>query len=552
MATSHTENFYPRFSEVPGKGICVAERSLLIRVGAASNIHSRLLGRKVRDLVGVASERHRRPLLSDQHFLLRRAPTPALRVGGEVPTLRRNRDRGGLQRRFSKSAGYIQPSPPRVRTAGLDWPPPTPETPPTCGGKGSLPSQTNKLSPPASGVTENSGDRENVLPKSGRLRTPGSRGAGARWRPQPNAAPRGRLQAPARPWSPPAASPRASAGRVLPLPAREGRIPPHDLWARPADPLPTRSEKRPLCVTKFGKNMDPSQSFHVCSQLPAEKAKGSLPEQTNIDSFAMVYCEESEILGWSNSKNDLQMKIIIISIYFLITKHEKGLKIKWALYYISYSSVWYLAACFGALSHVATFIKSVSSCQPSSCSTCILCLSSFLASVACFAALKTAWRTSLAIKGTSQPRAEQEKARFQRKELFTIKANWVPHRHGILYTKTELCILLHRLIPSLVKLKLNVAAINTRLPPGFHPTRRREFKPQEDQECPSPSLLEYPRWNSSSHIKEDSQGSGCENCVSDSQPCNVMVVTLMLCASWLHSRFQDGFLDPRETDLRSW
>ncbi|KAM9699318.1 uncharacterized protein ACBT57_023529 isoform 1-T1 [Dama dama] len=71
-----------------------------------------------------------------------------------------------------------------------------------------------------------------------------------------------------------------------------------------------------------------------------------------------------------------------------------------------------------------------------------------------------------------------------------------------------------RLIPSLVKLKLNVAAINTRLPPGFHPTRRREFKPQEDQECPSPSLLEYPRWSSSSHIKKDSQGSGCENCGS--------------------------------------
>lgn len=35
--------------------------------------------------------------------------------------------------------------------------------------------------------------------------------------------------------------------------------------------------RRPLCVTKFGKNMDPSQPFHVCSQLPAEKAKGSLP-----------------------------------------------------------------------------------------------------------------------------------------------------------------------------------------------------------------------------------------------------------------------------------
>lgn len=30
-------------------------------------------------------------------------------------------------------------------------------------------------------------------------------------------------------------------------------------------------------MTKFGKNMDPSQCFHVCFQLPAEKAKGSLP-----------------------------------------------------------------------------------------------------------------------------------------------------------------------------------------------------------------------------------------------------------------------------------
>ncbi|XP_013360826.1 PREDICTED: uncharacterized protein LOC106146810 [Chinchilla lanigera] len=38
-----------------------------------------------------------------------------------------------------------------------------------------------------------------------------------------------------------------------------------------------RHHPRPLCVTKFGKNMNPSQSFHVCSQLPAEKAKGSLP-----------------------------------------------------------------------------------------------------------------------------------------------------------------------------------------------------------------------------------------------------------------------------------
>ncbi|KAI5226031.1 Oxysterol-Binding Protein-Related Protein 11 [Manis pentadactyla] len=28
--------------------------------------------------------------------------------------------------------------------------------------------------------------------------------------------------------------------------------------------------------------MDPSQFFHVCSQLPAEKAKGSLPGTTNL------------------------------------------------------------------------------------------------------------------------------------------------------------------------------------------------------------------------------------------------------------------------------
>lgn len=78
----------------------------------------------------------------------------------------------------------------------------------------SPPPNTNKTQPPSlpppSGVTEDSGDRENVLPQSGRLRTPGSRGADALWRPQPNAAPRGRLQepaAPARPRSPPAASP---------------------------------------------------------------------------------------------------------------------------------------------------------------------------------------------------------------------------------------------------------------------------------------------------------------------------------------------------------
>ncbi|XP_045326910.1 uncharacterized protein LOC123594226 isoform X1 [Leopardus geoffroyi] len=79
----------------------------------------------------------------------------------------------------------------------------------------------------------------------------------------------------------------------------------------------------PLCVTKFGKNMDPSQSFHVCSQLPAEKAKGSLPGKP--------------------------------------------------------------------------------------------------------------------IRLLREPlnRAEEEKARFQKEELFTIKANWVPHRHSVSYTKTK-------------------------------------------------------------------------------------------------------------------
>ncbi|XP_058577692.1 uncharacterized protein LOC131507217 isoform X3 [Neofelis nebulosa] len=79
----------------------------------------------------------------------------------------------------------------------------------------------------------------------------------------------------------------------------------------------------PLCVTKFGKNMDPSQSFHVCSQLPAEKAKGSLPGKP--------------------------------------------------------------------------------------------------------------------IRLLREPlnRAEEEKARFQKEELFTIEANWVPHRHSVSYTKTK-------------------------------------------------------------------------------------------------------------------
>ncbi|VFV45129.1 Hypothetical predicted protein [Lynx pardinus] len=79
----------------------------------------------------------------------------------------------------------------------------------------------------------------------------------------------------------------------------------------------------PLCVTKFGKNMDPSQSFHVCSQLPAEKAKGSLPGKP------------------------------------------------------------------------------------------------------------------IRLLREALNRAEEEKARFQKEELFTIKANWVPHRHSVSYTKTK-------------------------------------------------------------------------------------------------------------------
>nr|XP_019597454.1 PREDICTED: uncharacterized protein LOC109452717 [Rhinolophus sinicus] len=59
------------------------------------------------------------------------------------------------------------------------------------------------------------------------------------------------------------------SGRVPTAPRPESAQPRSLLRALP---------RRPLCVTKFGKNMDPSQSFHVCSQLPAEKAKGSLPD----------------------------------------------------------------------------------------------------------------------------------------------------------------------------------------------------------------------------------------------------------------------------------
>ncbi|XP_073094173.1 uncharacterized protein [Manis javanica] len=50
--------------------------------------------------------------------------------------------------------------------------------------------------------------------------------------------------------------------------------------------IPSFFPCKPLCVTKFGKNMDPSQFFHVCSQLPAEKAKGSLPVCFTLSSVA--------------------------------------------------------------------------------------------------------------------------------------------------------------------------------------------------------------------------------------------------------------------------
>ena len=108
-----------------------------------------------------------------------------------------------------------------------------------------LPPKTNKLNPPPAGVTENPGDRENVVPKSGRLRTPGFRGAGAPWRPQLRAASRGP------PTEPSGGISRALAGQargprlagvgvgVLPRPTREGHIPPYSLCARPADPLPS-------------------------------------------------------------------------------------------------------------------------------------------------------------------------------------------------------------------------------------------------------------------------------------------------------------------------
>ncbi|CAM9771435.1 unnamed protein product, partial [Rangifer tarandus platyrhynchus] len=153
--------------------------------------------------------------------------------------------------------------------------------------------------------------------------------------------------------------------------------------------------RRPLCVTKFGKNMDLSQSFHVCSQLPAEKAKGSLP-------------------------------------------------------------VWLL-------------------------------------------------------REPLNPEQRKRKQGFREKSCLPSKQTG-SHTDIVYYTRRQsFAFSCTGSFPVWFKLKLNVAAINTRLPPGFHPTRRREFKPREDQECPSPSLLECPRWSSSSHIKEESQGSGCEN-----------------------------------------
>lgn len=47
--------------QVPGKGISFARRSPPVRVGAAISIYSRLLGCKVRDVVGAAREKLRRP-----------------------------------------------------------------------------------------------------------------------------------------------------------------------------------------------------------------------------------------------------------------------------------------------------------------------------------------------------------------------------------------------------------------------------------------------------------------------------------------------------------
>nr|XP_037844678.1 uncharacterized protein LOC119620847 [Chlorocebus sabaeus] len=113
--------------------------------------------------------------------------------------------------------------------------------------------KTNKLNPPPSGVSGNSWDREKVVPKSGRLRTSGFRGAGARWRLQLGAASRGSSERGPPPLPPSCGFPRAGPVQAEPrVPASLGRgpgrgCPEGRLLPRPAGKgrNPSRSAGRP-------------------------------------------------------------------------------------------------------------------------------------------------------------------------------------------------------------------------------------------------------------------------------------------------------------------
>ncbi|XP_025240623.1 uncharacterized protein LOC112624353 [Theropithecus gelada] len=242
-----------------------------------------------------------------QHFLLHRAPLPQLCVGGEAPTPHKNRGAGekrrprcprgkrspvklgsGQQSQRSDPHSHQKTPPPRRFCCQLESATDSPrrnsdplEFPPRLRletkavghlqfngprrkgekggeGNGSLCPRgssasscrllkTNKLNPPPSGVSGNSWDREKVVPKSGRLRTSGFRGAGARWRLQLGAASRGSSERGPPPLPPSCGFPRAGPvqaeprvpaslgggpgrgcpeGRLLPRPAGKGRNPP--------------------------------------------------------------------------------------------------------------------------------------------------------------------------------------------------------------------------------------------------------------------------------------------------------------------------------------
>ncbi|XP_033069220.1 uncharacterized protein LOC117084926 [Trachypithecus francoisi] len=252
------------------------------------------VGSQVRDVVGAVQERHPPPaapftrmlefgskLVLYQHFLLHRAPSPQLCVGGEAPTPHKNRVAGekrrprcprgkrspvklgsGQQSQRSDPHSHQKTPPPRRFCCQLESATDSPRTSRKRReggeGNGSLCPRgasasscrllkTNKLNPPPSGVSGNSWDREKVVHKSGRLRTSGFRGAGARWRPQLGAASRGSSERGPPPLPPSCGFPRAGPvqaeprvpaslgggpgrgcpeGRLLQRPAGKGRNPP--------------------------------------------------------------------------------------------------------------------------------------------------------------------------------------------------------------------------------------------------------------------------------------------------------------------------------------